>query len=238
MAAVQSVADGRRDNRSAGLESPQHVAGFCVECDQVALCVAGEHQAASRRKNTAGGSADGVEVPNHVAGFWIERENASAARLAPANGAGLIPLPLDELLAGFVEEHAALTRSEIVKPRLRTIRGGLPIVPTAHSRTRAVAFFSGVLTGYGDGAAVRRNAIGPGDFRVRFGLQQFSIGAIEQVEKSIPVGLHERLYRAAIQGHVYWNRIRHRVPIVHIVRRELVVPLEFSCVGVERHNAA
>src|SRR5260370_3094676 len=153
-------------------------------------------------------------MPNHAAGFWIERDNAAAAWFAPANSAGLIPLPLHELLRGFVEKHAALTRGDVVKPRLRTIRRRLPIVPTAHSRTCPVAFFSRVLTGYQDGTAVRRNAVGPGDLGVSFGLQELAISAIEQIEKAVPVGLNQRLHRTAIQSHAHGNRIRHSAPIV------------------------
>src|ERR1035437_1350433 len=115
LTAVQSVADGRGDDRAAGLKSPQEFAGLGVKGDQVALGVAHKHQAAGGRQDASGGAAHRFEVPREFAGLRIDGVDAPVSRLIATNGAALIPLAFFELLFGLVEQHAPFGRSEIIE---------------------------------------------------------------------------------------------------------------------------
>jgi len=66
--------------------------------------------------------------------------------------------------------------------------------------------------------------------------RDLAVRAIEHVKKTVPVGLNESLHGLAIHRQVQRDWVLHGIPIVHIVRRELVVPSEFARVGVERHH--
>ena len=63
--------------------------------------------------------------------------------------------------------------------------------------------------------AIRTDAIRPGDFRVGLRVKQFAVGSIQRIEEAVAVGLDQ-------------NRIADRVPIMHVVRRELIMPFEFA----------
>ena len=68
------------------------------------------------------------------------------------------------------------------------------------------------------------------------GEQQFAVRAIEDVEKTVPVRMQEQLsLLPAIRG-VDEDIGLIRIPIANIVRRELVVPLQFSCGRIEREH--
>ena len=60
--------------------------------------------------------------------------------------------------------------------------------------------------------------------------------AIEHVVERVAVGHGHQLARPAVDRRVEQHRHLVRVPIVHIVRRELEVPLDLSVVGVEREQ--
>src|SRR5258708_19785789 len=97
-----------------------------------------EHQAAGGGENAPGWSAHRIEMPDDIPGLRIKSDNAPAARFAAAHGAALIPLAFDEILRGLEVQHATLAGREIVKPGLRAVRGGLPIVAAAHSCPRSI----------------------------------------------------------------------------------------------------
>ena len=61
--------------------------------------------------------------------------------------------------------------------------------------------------------------------------------AVERVEEPVPVGDHHDLADAAGDRQIRLHRHMRRVPVVDVVRRELVVPAQPAGVGVERHAA-
>ena len=85
-------------------------------------------------------------------------------------------------------------------------------------------------------AGRRADLLGPGRLDERPRTQQLAVGAVEGVEEAVAVGEEQRLPRHAVDGHVGQHRHLRRVPVVHVVRRELVVPLEHAGVGVERDD--
>src|SRR5271168_3205114 len=41
-----------------------------------------------------------------------------------------------------------------------------------------------------------------------------------------------------IEREIRQNRIGHSVPVVHIMRRELIMPFQFAGIGIQRHETA
>ena len=63
-----------------------------------------------------------------------------------------------------------------------------------------------------------------------------SRGAIEDVEHTVTIRPHHRLARTPADLDIAQHRHLRRIPIELIVRRELVVPLELSCIGIQRDH--
>src|SRR5882672_3354725 len=101
--AVECVTDGRRNDPSAGLEFPKHLARARIKSNQVTLSIAAEHQPSSRGKHAGGRRADHVETPLRLAGGWVNRKQPTSAVFSAAafHIAGLIPLPFRETLLGL-----------------------------------------------------------------------------------------------------------------------------------------
>src|SRR5262249_30992795 len=87
-------------------------------------------------------------------------------------------------------------------------------------------------------SAIRIDALRPTHLRVRLRRQHLAIRTIERIEKTVPVCLNYRLDKAAVDIQVYQNGIADGVPIVHIVRSELEMPLQLTGIGIEGHEAA
>ena len=67
--------------------------------------------------------------------------------------------------------------------------------------------------------------------------QKFAIRAIENVEKTVSVGMQKKLSILAAIFCVHQDVGLGCIPIVNIVRSELVIPLQLSGTGIERQNA-
>ena len=68
------------------------------------------------------------------------------------------------------------------------------------------------------------------------GDQQFSRFAVQRVEKPVPVRDHDHFSRLAADRQVRLHRHMSGVPIVDVVRGELVMPPQLAGVCVERHQ--
>ena len=88
-----------------------------------------------------------------------------------------------------------------------------------------------------DRAAVLVEAVVPGLLDEGLGHLELSGHAIEHVEEPVAVGPQHQLARPALPLHVDEHRNLRGVPVVLVAGRELVVPLQFSRVGVERDHA-
>ncbi len=78
----------------------------------------------------------------------------------------------------------------------------------------------------------------PGGLHERTRQQHFSGGAIEHVEQAVAIGGHDHLGRSLLQRNRREHRHLRRIPIVQIVRRELIVPAQLARVDVERDERA
>ncbi len=63
-----------------------------------------------------------------------------------------------------------------------------------------------------------------------------AVGAVEQEIVAVAAGLREQLARLAHRSSINQHGRFGGIPIMHVVRRNLIVPNKFSGVGVERHN--
>src|SRR5215813_8547368 len=68
------------------------------------------------------------------------------------------------------------------------------------------------------------------------GDQQLPGLPIERVEKSVPVRDHNHFSSLAVDRQIGLYRYVRRIPIVYVMRSELVMPAEFSRVRVEREE--
>jgi hypothetical protein len=60
--------------------------------------------------------------------------------------------------------------------------------------------------------------------------------AIENVVEPIPVSHQSQLPLRATNGRIHQDRDVRRIPIVHVVWRELKMPLQLSRIGMESHD--
>src|SRR5579863_236074 len=85
-----------------------------------------------------------------------------------------------------------------------------------------------------DGPALGVFGVAPGLLAVRGGGNELSGGAIEQVEKSVAVGLRDEVFAAGLARRVYEDRHLGGIPVVLVVFGELEIPVELAGVGIER----
>ena len=66
--------------------------------------------------------------------------------------------------------------------------------------------------------------------------QQLTIGAIQHIEESIAIGLQHQLARAALPIRIDQHGHFLCIPVVNVVRRELVIPLELTGLCFQRQD--
>ena len=84
--------------------------------------------------------------------------------------------------------------------------------------------------------AVGPDGLGPGRLDERPPRQQLAVGAVERVVEAVAVGEEQRLLAHAVDRRLGQHRHLRGIPVVGVVRGELVVPLEHAGVGVERDH--
>src|SRR2546423_10139482 len=89
-----------------------------------------------------------------------------------------------------------------------------------------------------NGPALRVNGFRPIQlFYERNGREEFPVGAIENVEETVAVGLDQQLSGLALVGNVEKNGSFRGVKVEKVVRSELEIPFELAGIGVEGENA-
>ena len=53
---------------------------------------------------------------------------------------------------------------------------------------------------------------------------------------SVAIGVHQQLALLSVPDSIDEHHVLNRIPVVSVVRRELVVPLQPAAVGIERHD--
>ena len=110
---------------------------------------------------------------------------------------------------------------------LNAVDGQLVAPATAgHTRWPSTV---GSFPGSSFGTPVAADAAGPCQILdERFGEKHFAGGAVQDVEKPVAVAVQKEFPRRPTEGRVDQHRRLSGVPIVKIVRSELVMPLQFS----------
>src|SRR5262249_258653 len=102
---------------------------------------------------------------------------------------------------------------------------------------RRVVGTTHIALGKTDGAAIGADSTRPRQPSHEFlREQQLAVSAIENVEKTVPVGMQKELSLVATIHRVDEDIGLIRILVASIVRSELVVPLEFSCGRLEPEN--
>src|SRR5260370_12246801 len=67
-------------------------------------------------------------------------------------------------------------------------------------------------------------------------LQKFAVGAVQHVEEAVAIGLNHQLARFAFPHGIDQRGWRHGVEVMHVMGRELEVPLQPASLWIERHD--
>ena len=110
----------------------------------------------------------------------------------------------------------------------------MKLVPPPRSGHVLLPASSGSVAGQQHRPAARIDFLGPGRLDERLGDDHFAGDAIDRVEEAVAVGEHHDLARLSADRQLAEHRHLRRIPVVHVVRRELVVPAPLAGVGVER----
>ena len=132
---------------------------------------------------------------------------------------------------------AAVAAVEVVEAGQRAVGRGVPVVATAHARAGQRPFVSRVVSGNRNRATLRIDSVRPVNFRVSARQQEFAGFPIQRIVVTVPVRLDQRPSSRALDLHIYKYRIGNRVPIMHVMRRELKVPLELAARGIQGDHA-
>ena len=67
--------------------------------------------------------------------------------------------------------------------------------------------------------------------------QELSVGAVEDIEEPVAIGVQQEFAGFSSILRVDQHRRLGRIPVVDIVRRELIVPFQLSGIGIQSQNA-
>ena len=63
--------------------------------------------------------------------------------------------------------------------------------------------------------------------------QEFAVGPVEHIKMAVAVGVHQQLALLAAPDAIDEHHVLYRIPVVAVIRRELIVPFQLAGVGVE-----
>ena len=72
----------------------------------------------------------------------------------------------------------------------------------------------------------------------RFTDQELARLTVDCVEEAVPIGHHDHFSGPTVDSQICEDRHVRRIPVVHVVGGELVVPPKLPAVGIERHERA
>ena len=116
---------------------------------------------------------------------------------------------------------------------------GHPVGPAVDSGPHVVgAFGRRLLAGDHLGATLIVETLDPGLLHESLGEQELARAAVQQIIEPIAVGPGHHLALLSAKLAVEQDRDLGRVPVVGVVRRELIVPLELSGIGIDGEHGA
>ena len=232
---------------------PQQRAGARVERLEVAFASAREQQVRGRRQDAAVGDVGHLELPLLAPGAGIERDHRAVAgrfgprvdrRAAEARARRARPTkfcgpPPTKFAADLVLRRRGRIDARVVFPGGDVEQAGARAVGRRIPVGAALIAGIGRLVRAGCGVCIGRPRSSKPliQFTLTNGLPEEELAgrAIEHVEVAVAVGPRITLMPAAVPV-VDQHRDLHRVVVVDIVRRELVMPFQLAGVGVERDD--
>src|SRR5215213_5881132 len=131
--------------------------------------------------------------------------------------------------------HAQIVVRDVDKPRSWRIRGWIPVLRAGCSRANVANsaielwFFLGI---HDQTAALEVHALGRIRVGEGLGRKDFAVGAVDHIEVRIALRPDENLPLLTFPFHVQQNDLVDAVPVVNVVRRELVKPSSLAGVGI------
>ena len=101
----------------------------------------------------------------------------------------------------------------------------MPVDCSLNSREDQGPFFTGQDVGQDIRSTLRIKAVGPGLLAKLLRQQQLSGFPIKHVIETVAVGPQKQLARAPLKGGIQQHRNLGRIPVQHVVRSKLKVPL-------------
>src|SRR5579871_3926985 len=257
---VHRIADRRRIDAGADVETPHLLEGFGVVGREGAVDVAYEHQVAGCSERAGIVRIGELEGCLEFAGGRIDRfqaavepladhGSAAAETLAWLDGAALVGEVL--LLDGF-DVVTALDGRDVEQAQLRIIGGRLPVLATRVSRAKLLTLRLGAtaVRALGIGLAVgvgiivdRLACLGVEAGRpvhlvgVLLAGDEGAVGAIKRVEVAVAGGVHHELAVLAVDLGVDDRVFGDFVEIIGIIRRVLEAPFDLAVIRAQRQHA-
>ena len=181
------------------------------------------------------------QFPRDLPRRHVDRAQNLLVRRSGIRPRGAAPVRFSgDPLADALHEHVAvLERLHVVEPCLRAVGGGVPIRGAMCGWTDACAFGRRLLSRHQHRPSVSADLARPRQVTDEWlPEQKFAVGAIEDVEEPVAAGLNEKLSRPSFPRRVDEHGRLLRVPVPHVVRRELKVPFQAAASRVERDDGA
>ena len=154
-------------------------------------------------------------------------------RLRRLHAAARVALALDVLLIAQEELALAVERVDVEEPGAGVERGRPPVGRAAGGRRHHRSLGRGEHAGHPDRTAVLVEPFRPGLQRERLAEQELAGLAVERVVEAVAVGPQHRPARPVRHLDIGEHRDLDRVPVMHVVRRELEIPPHLARVAIE-----
>src|SRR5882762_9229118 len=180
----------RRIDRRAALEVPKRFAGSGFERDEVPLRVARKDESSCCGKHSRPGRRRMLPFPFHFSSVRIDGAQSAAERrgiVVRKIRAAIVSVSRFVWLRRGAEDVTLFPRRYIEELRLRIVSRRHPVRRAGRPRAHAIPFQRrrGVLSRNGSSARILR--VAPSHFCERVRELELSIGAINQIKKSVPV---------------------------------------------------
>src|SRR5579864_1980758 len=225
----------------ARIEVPQGIARLRVNGFKGLGIVAEKEQPACGAHNSTGRMplARLRIAPGRFVGFKTESEHIFLGMIpgTAAGACGIVCLSFGKFLWLYQKHIAVFAGKEIEKVSRGIVRRRIPVRGPDESRTGARALCRGLHAG-SNRTALRINALRPIEFVHEWkSREKLSTNAVQNVEKSIAIGLDKQLSRLPPVVSVDQDGSLRCIVVIQVVRRKLKIPFELSRIRVQGQHA-
>src|SRR5712671_1248999 len=166
--------------------------------------------------------------PTNLSRFIVDRLDGPRViqkTIAPGKSFGLS-------LSGQVEDAVTLRRDHVKKTGGRIETGSKPIRRAIRAGRNERTVTGRLFLLVRNGLALSIHAQSPISVNEGRGQQMLAVASVQHKEKSIPARLREQFAPLSVELPVKQNRCLCSVPVVRIVRRDLIAPHQLSRVHI------